>query len=387
FSGSLTRAAGENVGTYAIAKGTVTLGTNYTLSYVGANLVIGARPVTITADAKSKTYGASDPALTYAITTGSLVGTDAFSGSLTRAAGENVGTYAIAKGTVTLGTNYTLSYVGANLVITTATAKLMFTGQTLWPTNTSSASVTLTAQVGPPADPTLSFTDWTKAKVKFLLWNSSGTLLTVGCSASANVSGVAQCSVTLPIDSFTVQVVYDTGSYYSGDPDTGVVTVYQPGQSVTGGGWIADPWTGSSAPVPTAAISPTNKHGNYGFNVQYDKNGNLKGQSVFVYRGADGLTYLFKSNSWSGGWLAVPSSTNASFLNSCNLQVMDATGNLVRSQGNLTCRVDLTDNGEPGTSDRYAFTATSGSAVIHQIGDVTNQIQLGGGNIKIQTTK
>jgi len=38
------------------------------------------RPITVTADAKSKTYGDADPALTYQITSGSLVTGDSFNG-------------------------------------------------------------------------------------------------------------------------------------------------------------------------------------------------------------------------------------------------------------------------------------------------------------------
>ena len=50
---------------YAINQGTLSAGTNYALAFVGANLTITARPVTVTADAKSKVYGDDDPALTY----------------------------------------------------------------------------------------------------------------------------------------------------------------------------------------------------------------------------------------------------------------------------------------------------------------------------------
>ncbi|WP_431294334.1 MBG domain-containing protein [Pedobacter sp. P26] len=117
FSGSLTRSPGENVGTYAINQGTLALNGNYSLTYVGADLTIGAKTVTVTAAAKSKTYGDADPALTYTFAP-SLVGTDAFSGTLTRSPGENVGTYAINQGTLALNGNYTLTYVGANLTIT-----------------------------------------------------------------------------------------------------------------------------------------------------------------------------------------------------------------------------------------------------------------------------
>ncbi|WP_304437875.1 MBG domain-containing protein, partial [Terrabacter sp. Soil810] len=123
FTGALTRDAGESVAgsPYAIKQGTVALNGNYDLSYVGANLTIGQRALTVTADPKSKTYGNADPALTYSITTGSLAYTDAFTGALDRASGENVGSYAIRQNTLTAGPNYDLTYVGANLTIGKAT--------------------------------------------------------------------------------------------------------------------------------------------------------------------------------------------------------------------------------------------------------------------------
>ncbi|HET9713086.1 MAG TPA: MBG domain-containing protein, partial [Pyrinomonadaceae bacterium] len=126
--GALVRAPGENVGSYAITQGTLAIsdgngGNNYNLTFVGANLTITARPITITADPKSKTYGDADPALTYQITSGSLAFSDTIVGALTRAAGQNVGTYAITQGTLAIsdgngGNNYNLTFVGANLTIT-----------------------------------------------------------------------------------------------------------------------------------------------------------------------------------------------------------------------------------------------------------------------------
>src|SRR5690606_33772136 len=51
-------------------------------------LTIKKAAITVTADEKSKAYGEEDPALTYKITTGALVGNDAFSGKMTRQNGE-----------------------------------------------------------------------------------------------------------------------------------------------------------------------------------------------------------------------------------------------------------------------------------------------------------
>ncbi|WP_343524609.1 MBG domain-containing protein [Pedobacter sp.] len=119
FTGTLTRTVGENVGIYPINQGTLALNSNYTLTYVGADLTIGKKTVTVTAAAKSKTYGDADPALTYTFAPALVTG-DSFTGSLTRAAGENAGTYAINQGTVSAGTNYNITYVGANLTINKA---------------------------------------------------------------------------------------------------------------------------------------------------------------------------------------------------------------------------------------------------------------------------
>jgi MBG domain (YGX type) len=115
------RAAGEDVGSYAIGQGTLSLGSNYDLTFIGAHLTITPRPITVTADAQSKVYGEAGPALTYQITDGFLAFSDAFTGHLTRVAGEGVGSYAIQQGTLTLRGNYALTYVGSNLTITKAT--------------------------------------------------------------------------------------------------------------------------------------------------------------------------------------------------------------------------------------------------------------------------
>ena len=119
FTGNPTRDMGESVAgsPYAIKKGTLSAGSNYDLTYVGANFTITARPISVKADNKSKIFGAADPPLTYQVTSGSLATGDSFSGSLTRDPGENVGTYTIRQGTVTAGSNYTLSFSTATLSI------------------------------------------------------------------------------------------------------------------------------------------------------------------------------------------------------------------------------------------------------------------------------
>ncbi|PJJ06974.1 SprB-like repeat protein [Flavobacterium sp. 1] len=118
FTGALTRVAGENIGTYAINQGSLSAGSNYTISYAGANFTITAKPITVTATpSQTKVYGTTDPVFAYTVSP-SLIGSDAFTGTLTRVAGENIGNYAINQGSLTAGSNYTISYVSANFTIT-----------------------------------------------------------------------------------------------------------------------------------------------------------------------------------------------------------------------------------------------------------------------------
>jgi hypothetical protein len=120
FDGALARDPGENVGTYTILLGDLDAGPNYTLTLAEPAITFEITPgaITVTADATSKEYGEDDPALTYQVTSGSLLGSDQLSGALTRVAGDDVGTYAIQQGTLTAGSNYALTFVGANLTIT-----------------------------------------------------------------------------------------------------------------------------------------------------------------------------------------------------------------------------------------------------------------------------
>ncbi len=120
FSGALTRDAGDNVGVYPITKGSLTLGDNYEITFVGANFEITPAKIEITANDQTKVYGTADPALTYTVTDGSLFYLDAISGDLTRQAGNDVGEYAIGQGTLAVNSNYNVSFVPGKLAITPA---------------------------------------------------------------------------------------------------------------------------------------------------------------------------------------------------------------------------------------------------------------------------
>ena len=85
---------------------------------------INRKAVTVTADNKSKTYGASDPTLTATIT-GRVSTSDTITYSISRASGSNVGTYTITpSGNATQG-NYTVTYQTGTFTINKAAASAL----------------------------------------------------------------------------------------------------------------------------------------------------------------------------------------------------------------------------------------------------------------------
>jgi filamentous hemagglutinin family protein len=92
---------------------------NYVVSLDGGPVTadILRRQVTVAADDLAKLFGQPDPALTYRISNGSLVGSDAFSGALSRMPGEQAGRYAIGQGSLGLSNNYLLTVVPGTLAI------------------------------------------------------------------------------------------------------------------------------------------------------------------------------------------------------------------------------------------------------------------------------
>ena len=132
FTGALSRVAGEYVGSYAIEQGTLSAGSNYTITYVSKDFEITAKALTITADDKTKEYDGivySGFTVSYSgfvneedenILGGSLT----FSGSATTStdAGSD---YVITPGGLT-SDNYAITFVNGTLSIAKATQEITF---------------------------------------------------------------------------------------------------------------------------------------------------------------------------------------------------------------------------------------------------------------------
>ena len=111
------------VGNVEITIGTLSANSNYTIAeFNKGSLSITARPITVTADNKTKVYGDSNPALTYTITSGNLVNSNTLSGSLTINADEKTSVTLspvdITQGNLAASSNYNLTFAKGALSIT-----------------------------------------------------------------------------------------------------------------------------------------------------------------------------------------------------------------------------------------------------------------------------
>jgi len=92
---------------------------NYNLTAPASTAIadILRRQIAVRADDKTKLFGQLDPAFTFSITSGSLVGGDDFTGSLAREIGDAFGDYQITQGTVALSLNYEILFTPGLLTI------------------------------------------------------------------------------------------------------------------------------------------------------------------------------------------------------------------------------------------------------------------------------
>ncbi|MBC3798689.1 MBG domain-containing protein, partial [Acetobacterium tundrae] len=114
---TLSRVAGETVGTYAITA-TVGANPNYNITVTDNSLIITAATATITIDQQSKVYGSADPIFT-AVVSGTVNG-ETLNYTLNREAGEDVGKYVIktTDAVAADNLNYSITVVPGTLEIT-----------------------------------------------------------------------------------------------------------------------------------------------------------------------------------------------------------------------------------------------------------------------------
>jgi hypothetical protein len=263
LSGALARNAGQGVGSYAILLGSLSAGSNYSISYRGANFSISAATLSIAAQALSKPYGTADPVLSYTAT-GFMDGDTSaiLSGSLSRAAGENLGSYAIQLGSLSAGSNYLISFTGASFTIgkltptvSWPTASAIVSGQALSASQLSGGSASVPGRFALTSAGLVPNTGTAPQGVTFTPTDTAHYNVVTG-SVSVPVSCGVPGNLVVPASSTGAVLASWTGS-----SSAGVSYVLE--QSLNGGGWSLA-YSGSAS----VAYFQVNAQGSYLFRVK-----------------------------------------------------------------------------------------------------------------------
>jgi hypothetical protein len=268
-------------------------GSNYQYTYVAnATGVITKRPVTVTADAKSKVFGTlADPALTYHVTGGPLVAGDTL--TLKRAPGTAVGVYPITILSFPAIGNYSVTYIGANLTITPI---LYFKSQGVndgWILESTSLS-----SVGGTKNSTdttfILGDDAAKRQYRSILSFDTSSLPN-GAIVQSAVLMIKQSGVPVGTNPFTILggLLLDIRTGFFGTPDLGI-SDFQLAPSAIGVGTIANTPVGGwyNAPLTLAGRSKINTIGLTQFRLYFVKGDNNDAKADYMK--------FFSGNSVSG---------------------------------------------------------------------------------------
>jgi hypothetical protein len=195
--------------------------------------------------------------------------------------------------------------------------------------------------------------------------------------------------------------------YYDAQVENPVVTITNSGTGfTTGGGWFTEPNLLSRS--------------NFGFTVKYLKNGNIQGNSLYIYRKtvaansiaiptggflpAGEYNWIIKSNAMLGlvqsCTATTPTVCKAQFTGKSTITAVNrSTGVAYSLGGNNQFQVDVTDAREPGSSpgagpDTYSIRVWSSSGDYYKVGyplaSATppalpgGTIAINGGNIQVR---
>jgi hypothetical protein len=341
------------------------------------------------------------------------------SGRMTVPAGSYVITVPVTDGSAQGSTTLTI-------VVTKEDASLEYSGD-VFKNATNSTTMNLAAVIreagvagGPAESPALIGNQLAGRQLNFKVYTFTGSTPIQQCTATitstGSGTGTAGCTVTLSVsdDPYRVDVYLVDNNYYGAPIESQTLVVQINGTGfVTGGGWLNEPNLGSRS--------------NFGFTVKRLKNGNLQGNSNYIYRktvGANEIPYSggflpagsynwqIKSNSWAGGGLTqacttvAPIKCTATFAGKANIKAVNRlTGVEYSLGGNYQYQVDIDDYSEPGSSpgagpDRYAIRVWDPSTgTYYQLGSPRTwnpaqlwntsdpgfgtRLQLSGGNIQI----
>lgn len=269
----------KNVGRYeAIASIASNTNINAVELSLGTYRIL-PRSITVTPNAgQNKVYGQLDPLLQYTLSNTLSTG-DTLTGALARNAGENVGTYSITMGTLTAGSNYTLSLSGTVTFTINPKADAAFTIAAISPLTYTGSALTPEPQV---KDGSMLLTK----NVHFTYSYSNN--INAGTSAAVTITGIGNYAGSTGSTTFTINKATPS-LILTANPST---TQMRPG-SVLLCATLPDDATGTlifragaaviGEPITlldnTAVFMPTTENNNYSFIVEYSGDSNYNGKS------------------------------------------------------------------------------------------------------------
>jgi len=183
-STNTTASSSSPVGTYPITT-TGGSSSNYNFVYNTGTVTINPATIQVTAQAATKAAGGPDPTFNYTVS--GLVNGDnsnVFTGSLSRAPGESVGTYPITLGSLSAGGNYTINYTGANFTITIASQQISWSQNLIVGcSDQTQVQLTATASSGLPVTYTVSDPSIASVSGNVLTLLSPGTAIVTATQA------------------------------------------------------------------------------------------------------------------------------------------------------------------------------------------------------------
>lgn len=315
---------------------------NYSITYTSGTLTINPAALQVTANPQTKAYGSPDPVLTYGVS-GLVNGDNAsiVTGSLTRTAGENVGTYPITQGTLSAGNNYSIAYTGNYLTITKAQQHINWTQSLLVGCNdTTHVLLTATASSGLPV--TYSVSDTSIATV-------SGSVLTLLRPGTAVVTAAqAGDPNNLAATDMTDTLVYQSSSLLTEHWNDALFFDNSSGDYVAWQ-WYKDGQAVAGATNPFYSDTPT-LNGQY-FVIATNKDGQQIESCTLTITGSTpiaGGIKVYPNPANAGAVVTVTSNYPATALQGAVLQLVDINGNVRQKLTNVQPTMQVTMPSDTG---------------------------------------
>ena len=383
---------------------------NYEVATVDGTLTVAKAILTVTANGSSRQYSDLNPTFTasysgfvygQSLATSGVTGSPSLTTMASTSSGPGTYTIAIAQASLAAA-NYSFALVAGTLVVNPEDARVNYTGLNFVTTssaNSSSANVLLSATIkditAVTGDPNYDANagDIRNARVTFI---NRDTNTVIASNLPVNLVSVGDTKIgTVSFEWITdigsqeskaYQVGIIVTNWYTRDSasDDTIIEVAKPiPGSITGGGYLNN--------VASAGLyaGDVGSRTNFGLHAKFNKKlTNVQGHANIIVR-SNNRVYQFKSNAIDSLNLTpLPNGlSKATFV--AKASITDITNPLapISLGGNKSLQIQITDAGEPGSSDTISITLSDASGLLFSSrwnGSESVEQLLGGGNLQVR---